>query len=38
MHYAYSELHDFNKQNEVADLMKLVGLHIDTDDNDIGDE
>ena len=38
MHYAYSELHDFNKQNDVVDLMKLVGLHIDTDENDIGDE
>lgn len=32
LHFAYSEQHEFDKQNEVVDLMKLIGLQMNTDD------
>ena len=32
LHYSYGEQQDFNKQNEVVELMKLVGLQIHDDD------
>jgi len=33
MHFAYSEQHDFEKQNDVSELMKLIGIHTDNDDS-----
>lgn len=32
LHFAYSEQHDFDKQNDVLDLMKLIGLQMNTDE------
>lgn len=32
LHFAYSEQHDFEKQNDVSKLMKLIGMHKDNDE------
>ncbi len=32
LHFAYSEQHEFDKQNDVLDLMKLIGLQMNTDE------